>query len=160
MNKIKSIAALSLLALSAPTMAETVIAGDFITSLSVDDFTDEKTIHAMAIQPKDGMYQSAYTMRCEKDGSIQHVVRMGGYVTGNDAVLTNTLMRFDKGEVWEGNAYAVNSIIVFRAGTPLPATAESLVVQVKDYSGDTVKTKFSIKGYGEALTWITAECSK
>ena len=158
MNKIKSIAALSLLALSAPTMAETF--GDFKTTSSVDDFTDEKTIMALAEQPKDGMYESGYAMRCEADKTVQHVVMMGGYVTGSDAELTNTLMRFDKGEVWEGNAVAVNSIIVFRAGTPLPATAESLVVQVKDYSGDTVKTKFSIKGYGEALTWITAECSK
>ena len=156
--KIKSIAALALLALSAPTMAQTF--GDFITTSSVDDFTDEKTIHAIAIQPKDGMYQSAYTISCENDGSIRHIAMMGGYVTGSDAILTNTLMRFDKGEVWEGNAHAVNNLIVFRAGTPMPATAESLVVKVKDYSGDEVKTKFSIKGFGEALTWITAECSK
>ena len=156
--KIKSIAALALLALSAPTMAQTF--GDFITTSSVDDFTDEKTIMALAEQPKEGMYESGYGMRCEKDGSIKHLVMMGGYVTGSEAVLTNTLMRFDKGEVWEGNAVAVNSIIVFRAGTPMPATAESLVVKVKDYSGDEVKTKFSIKGFGEALTWITAECSK
>lgn len=158
--KFKSISALALAltALSAPTMAETF--GDFKTTSSVNDFTDEKTIMALAEQPKVGMYESGYAMRCEKDGSIKHVVIMGGYVTGSDAELTNTLMRFDKGAVWEGNAIAVNNLIVFRAGTPLPATAESLVVQVKDYSGDTVKTKFSIKGYGEALTWITAECSK
>ena len=158
--KIKSIAALSLLALSAPTMAETVIAGDFITTSSVDDFTDEKTIMAVAQQPKEGMYDSTYAMSCENDGSIRHIAMMGGYVTGSDAILTDTLMRFDKGEVWEGNAHAVNNLIVFRAGTPMPATAESLVVQVKDYSGSKVTTKFSIKGYGEALTWITAECSK
>ena len=156
--KIKSIAALALLALSAPTMAQTF--GDFTTTSSVDDFTDEKTITALAEQPKDGMYESGYDMRCEKDGSIKHLVMMGGYVTGSEAEITNTLMRFYKGEVWEGNAVAVNSIIVFRAGTPMPATADNLVVQVKDYSGDTVKTKFSINGFGEALTWITAECSK
>ena len=156
--KIKSILALALLALSAPTFAQTF--GDFQATSSVDDFTDEKTIMALAQQPKDGMYESTYAMSCENDGSIRHIAMMGGYVTGSDAILTNTLMRFDKGEVWEGNAYAVNNLIVFRAGTPMPATAESLVVQVKDYSGSKVTTKFSIKGYGEALTWITAECSK
>ena len=85
---------------------------------------------------------------------------MDGYINGGDGEITNTLMRFDKGEVWEGNAYAVNNVVVLRSGTPMPATAESVVVQVKDFSGDTVKTRFSIKGFGEALTWITAECSQ
>jgi hypothetical protein len=157
--KIKSIAlALALLALSAPTMAQTF--GDFTTTSVVDDFTDEKTIIALANQPKDGMYTATYGMRCEKDGSIQHLAGMGDYVTGSKFEQTNTLIRFDKGEVWKGLTFAVNRVVVFREGIPIPATAESVVVQVEDFSGDTVKTKFSIKGFGEALTWITAECSK
>jgi len=155
MNK-NLIVALALTFASTAAMAEEF--GNFIATSSVDDFTDEKTIMVFARGAKEGMYHANYAMSCKPDGGVRHTLFMTGYLTGGDALLTKTIIRFDKGEVWKGESYAVNSLIVLLPDTPLPDDAERLVVQVEDYSGDKVKSNFSIKGFGEALKWITEEC--